>query len=631
MLSRLRTFYRAIGWVGLLFLLLLAVQLVAGQLGLNRGMGRLRFAVFLAGILLALRLARVAYRRSIWRLRNRLLAAYLFMAVVPILLIGTLAIVGIRAAASQLAVYLVTSELDRRIDGLQLLGESMAMEPAAARKIDSVSRDRYPGIAVLLREAGKESRYPQEAELPAPGEAWANASGVVQRQGQFYIWSHHKIASGDVTVTTPLTPEYLSGLAPNIGQIGFGTLTGGQFLSQAPPGSVPASRASAPFDLLDPEVRWFAAIPASDWEHPGQRSTPLIVAVRTRPTALVAAMYDPDADQVQAVLLVILGLLASLFVIVELVALVIGVRLTRSMTGAVHRLYQGTQKAIEGDFSHRIKVQGRDQLAELSHSFNRMTESIEHLLTVSKEKERLQSEMDIASEVQNRLYPHVALTTTHLRVTGVCHPARVVSGDYFDYQSLPGGRVLLAIGDVAGKGISAALLMASLQSSLRTQLADAVVSTSQMVGRVNQQLHASTAPEKFATFCAGVFDEASGMFTYTNAGHLPPLLVRQGSAERLDVNGMVVGAFPMAKYTESQLVLHPRDLLVFFTDGISEPENAYGEMFGEDRLAELVCRHAHQSEDQILDAIWKSVQEWSGDGELADDMTLLLARVTQSL
>ena len=631
MLSRLRTFYRAIGWVGLVFLLLLAVQIVAGQLGLNRGMGRLRFAVYLAGLLLALRLTRLAFRRGIWRLRNRLLAAYLFMAVVPILLIGTLAIVGLRAAASQMAVYLVTSELDRRIEGLQLLGESLALEPPAARKIDSVSRNRYPGIAVLLREAGRESRYPQEAELPAPSDAWANTSGVVQRQGQFYLWSHQKTPAGDITATAPLTREYLNGLAPNIGQIGFGTLTGAQLLSQAPPGTVPASKVPAPFDILDPEVRWFAAIPAADWENPGERSTPLIVAVRSRPSALVAAMYDPDSDQAQGLLLAILGLLASLFVIVELVALVIGVRLTRSMTGAVHRLYQGTQKAIEGNFSHRIKVQGRDQLAELSQSFNRMTESIEHLLTVAKEKERLQSEMDIASEVQNRLYPHTALTTACLRVTGVCHPARVVSGDYFDYQPLPGGRVLLAIGDVAGKGISAALLMASLQSSLRTQLADAAVSTSQMVGRVNQQLHASTAPEKFATFCAGVFDEASGMFTYTNAGHLPPLLVRKGSAERLDVNGMVVGAFPMAKYTESQLELHSGDLPVFFTDGISEPENAYGEMFGEDRLGELICRHAHLSEDQILDAIWKSVREWSGDGELADDMTLLLARVNHPL
>src|ERR1700693_4430679 len=133
MLSRLRTFREAIGWVGQGFLLLLVVELGAGPLGLSRGLGPLRLAVYVTGIWALLRLA---FRRGIWRLRNRLLAAYLFMAVVPILLIGTLAIVGLRAAASQLAVYLVTSELDRRIEGLQLLGESLALEPPAARKID---------------------------------------------------------------------------------------------------------------------------------------------------------------------------------------------------------------------------------------------------------------------------------------------------------------------------------------------------------------------------------------------------------------------------------------------------------------------------------------------------------------
>jgi len=628
MVSRLRRFREAIGWIGLIFLLLLVVQLVSERLGLSRGLGPLRLAVYFTGIWALLRLVRRGFRRGIWRLRNRLLAAYLFMAVVPILLIATLAIVGTQAVARQLAVYLVTSELDRRIDGLKLLGDSMAQERPAERRIDSLYRNRYPGIGVLLREAGRETHYPAEALLPAPLDGWKNAQGIMLRDRQFFLWSYQKTIGGDITVTMPLTQDYLSGLVPNIGQVGFGTLMGNsaQILSEAPPGTVPASRAPAPFNLLDPELGWFAAVPAFDWEHPGEPSAHFIVAVRSRPTALAAAMYDPDADQAQAVQLVILGLLVSLFVIVELVAFIIGVRLTRSMTGAVHWLYEGTQRATEGNFSHRIKVKGRDQLAELSLSFNRMTESIQHLLTVAKEKERLQSEMDIASEVQNRLYPRTALRTASLRVTGVCHPARVVSGDYFDYESLQGSRVMLAIGDVAGKGISAALLMASLQSSLRAQLAEGEVSTSQLVSRVNQQLHASTAPEKFATFCAGTFDEQRGVFTYTNAGHLPPLVVRQGSVERLDVNGMVVGAFPMAPYSESHVELNSGDLLVFFTDGISEPENAYGEMFGEDRLAELISRHAHLGEDQIIEAVWKGVHEWSGDGELADDMTLLLAR-----
>ena len=504
----------------------------------------------------------------------------------------------------------------------------MAAESRAERRIDPLYRKRYPGIAVLLREAGHETRYPADAQIPAPLDGWKTTQGVMLRDRDFYLWSYDKTATGDITVTAPLTQEYLSELVPNIGQVGFGTLFGNsaQLLSQAPPGTVPASRVTGSFSFLDPEVRWFASVPAFDWDHPGDASTHFIVAVRSRATALAAAMYDPDADQAQAVQLVILVLLVSLFVIVELAAFLIGVGLTRSMTGAVHRLYEGTQRATAGDFSHRIVVKGRDQLAELSLSFNRMTESIQHLLTVAKEKERLQSEMDIASEVQNRLYPRTALKTVSLRVTGVCHPARVVSGDYFDYEPLQGSRIMLAIGDVAGKGISAALLMASLQSSLRAQLAEGTVSTSQLVSRVNQQLHASTAPEKFATFCAGTFDETQGVFTYTNAGHLPPLVVRNGTVERLDVNGMVVGAFPLAKYSESRVELKCGDLLVFFTDGISEPENAYGEMFGEDRLAELISRHSHLNEDQIIEAVWKGVREWSGDGELADDMTLLLAR-----
>jgi sigma-B regulation protein RsbU (phosphoserine phosphatase) len=632
MLSRLHSIRRTIGWAGSVFLLLFTVRFVSAGLGLPE-FDLLRLAMYVAGVWLALRLIRLAFRRGIWRLRNRLLAAYLFIAVVPILLIGTLAVVAVRAIASQLAVYLVTSELDRRIEGLRLLGESLAHSSAAERRIDPVYRNRYPGLAVLLREPKRESGYPPDAVLPAPASGWGNVQGVIRRGDQFYLWSHQQTPTGDVTITAPLTPEFLSALAPHIGQVGFGTLPGGrgQSLSQTPSGTVPASRLPAPFDFFDPEVRWFAAVPFADWDHPAERTgplrpDPLLVAVRSRATALAAAMYNPNADLLQGVLLAIFASLAALFVIVELAAFVIGVRLTRSMTGAVHRLYQGTQRAIEGDFSYRIQVRGRDQLAELSHSFNRMTESIQHLLVVAKEKERLQSEMEIASEVQNRLYPRGPVTTSTLRVSGVCRPARVVSGDYFDYESLHGSRVLLAMGDVAGKGISAALLMASLQSSLRTQLSEAEVSVSQMVNRVNKQLHVSTAPEKFATFCAGIFDETTGVFTYTNAGHLPPLLVRQGSVERLDVNGMVVGAFPAALYTESRLELSPGDLLVFFTDGVSEPENAYGEMFGEERLAELVCRHAHLGEEQIVDAIWKGVREWSGDGELADDMTLLLAR-----
>ena len=200
--------------------------------------------------------------------------------------------------------------------------------------------------------------------------------------------------------------------------------------------------------------------------------------------------------------------------------------------------------------------------------------------------------------------------------------------------------VAIAIGDVAGKGISAALLMATVQSSFSAQLRGSLelaagagqdgtrasVSTSRVVSHLNQQLYADTTPEKYATFFLGVYEKSSGTLTYTNAGHLPPILIRGGEATRFDVNGTVVGAFPFTKYDESRIQLLRDDLVVFYTDGITEPENAYGEMFGEERMIELVVRNSHCDESGIVNAITDAVREWTGSDELQDDMTLLLVR-----
>jgi sigma-B regulation protein RsbU (phosphoserine phosphatase) len=324
---------------------------------------------------------------------------------------------------------------------------------------------------------------------------------------------------------------------------------------------------------------------------------------------------------------------------VELIALIIGVSLTRTVTGAVHSLYEGTQRVMKGDFSHRITVSGRDQLADLSKSFNSMTENLEKLLIVAKEKERLQAELALALEVQEQLYPKTAPIFKTIRVTGMCQPARMVSGDYYDYQRISSNRLAFAIGDVAGKGISAALLMAGIQSAMRMELRGSLessssygasnghrLSTARLVSELNQQLHATTSPEKFATFCIALYDDETGMLTYTNAGHLPPILIHNGSSTLLDINGTVVGAFPSSKYDESKVELLAGDLLVCYTDGITEPENEYGEMFGEERLIELVSKHAERDDQRVIEVVMDAVRQWTGSPELSDDMTVLLAR-----
>ena len=646
MRASLQTIFGWTGRAGVAFVIFMLLFLAADYFPPLSGLKFLAAAgVFVTGMWLGIRLL----RKAVWRLRNRLYVTYVFIAVVPIVLIAALAWIGGYILINQLAIYLVTSELDRRIESLDTAAESIvrsapADRPVVVRRMTELFySEHYPGLEVLVREGGKLIRYPDDGTLPEPRDGWKETRGVLLRDGRFYAWSHRKTKTGDVTITAPLTGEVLAGLVPSLG----GVTIFEESLARAPKfvarGSLPK-----PVNRFDAEVLINTGLPAAAWERPGsepekEKAKPQIV-IRSRISSVLSAVFNRTTDPTQEAFQAAIVIVSIIFLIVEIIAMMIGLSMTRTITGAVHRLYEGTQKVMEGNFSHRIEVKGKDQLADLSQSFNRMTENLEKLLVVAKEKERLQSEVEIAREVQSQLYPRVVPQTRSLRITAVCHPARMCSGDYYDYEVIRDSQVAIAIGDVAGKGISAALLMATLQSSLRSQLQSALeiaaaagdgggsafvpplLSTSHLVSRLNNQLHAYTSPEKYATFCFGIFDEPTGIFTYTNAGHLPPLLVRDGAAERLDVNGTVVGAFPFAKYDESRLELKSNDLLVCFTDGITEPENEYGEMFGEDRLIELIARSSHLNDEQIVELVLDSDREWTATDELQDDMTVLLAR-----
>ncbi len=164
---------------------------------------------------------------------------------------------------------------------------------------------------------------------------------------------------------------------------------------------------------------------------------------------------------------------------IELIALIIGTRMTRTVTGAVAQLYDATKHVDRGDFSHRIPVKSTDQLAQLSLSFNSMTESIEKLIQEQKEKQRLEGELAIAQEVQAQLFPRQVTELESLEVHGFCRPARTVSGDYYDFLTASSHKLILAVGDISGKGISAALLMATIHSAVR---AYSIESLPQMTG-----------------------------------------------------------------------------------------------------------------------------------------------------
>ena len=626
-------------------------------------------AAYVLGAWVALRLLRIGLRKATWHLRNRLIVAYLFIAVLPILLVLTLVGLGGYMLAGQVAVYLVRSELDRRLVSLRSLAEDLSASPAAIQRMGETERQRFPGLVLWTAQNGASQRWPSGADVNFPAGLLVNSSGIAARGGRYFAWADVVAGNKQVLVLAPLTRRFLSGMAPGLGDVYFlqafeepDTAASSQRgegnekklnITIAPPTSgavavqdrrfaispagreAPGAALPAAVNRFDVDFQWPSLVGVVSWAAPKTGASALLL-VHTRLSAVLKTVSSQGADELQGPFLVIFDIVCVAFLVVGIAGLLIGISMSRSITGAVHSLYAGTQRVMSGDFSHLIPVSGGDQLAELSGSFNSMTQNLERLLAVAKEKERLETEIEIARGVQDQLYPKAPPVFEGLEVLGKCDPARMVSGDYYDYQ-LVDGKLAIAIGDVAGKGISAALLMATIQAAMRMELrasADMAgvsmnglrYSTARMVSELNQQLYATTSPEKYATFFFAIYDRETGVITYTNAGHLQPLLIRDGAPIRLDVNGTIVGAFPFSKYEESKLELRSGDLLVCYTDGISEPENEYGEMFGEERLVELVAKNAARDDAGIIESVMEAVRQWTGAPELSDDMTLLLAR-----
>lgn len=607
------------------FLGLLVLAVILEWTGVAPGLAIiLSIVLVVLATILVFRYARWSIRKTIWRLRNRLIVAYLFIAVVPILLILALQGLGAWIVTGQIAVYLVSSELERRATALEsparFLTRARPEERAAlVQQLGPLIAEGLPGYQVVVG-GDRMYRYPADSALTLPPAGWKDYTGLMIRDGRYYCVAYAR--QGGLEGGTPallmaeITPNLLGRLAPGIGLLDLTQIT----RNLHPGGELPPK--NNPFDF---ETWWVGGLSFQRWDQPGQNATAQLY-VQTRPSAVLGALFRNRFEEAQIVLVGFV-IIASLLLIVVVAAFLIGFSLSRTITGAVHGLYEGTLRIAQGDFGYRIPVHGSDQLAELGTSFNNMTTQLESLVKVAKEKERLQSELEIASEVQNQLFPRSAPSLRTIEVIGICEPASMVSGDYFDYLVLPNGNLAVALGDVAGKGISAALLMASIQSIMRTQLASAGhPSTAAVVAQLNRQLFANTSPEKYATFFFGIYDEDTRILTYTNAGHLPPLLVRNGTATALEVTGTVVGAFPIAKYEEETVRIETGDLLIIYTDGITEPENAYGEEFGADRLTDVAARHQACPPVEIVAKIMEAVGMWSSTPELPDDMTVVIAR-----
>ena len=671
-------------------LLLFALQKLFGLWKVSWGQalsGWVGILSFLVIILLALLAFRWLKVKLLWRLRNRLIVTYVFIGVIPVVLVVAMAFITIYLFAGQFANFVVTSELDSRLRSLQSVNAAIAHElaarlergqPATAESLEGLKRHdtAWASRQICAWKGGKplpvcNGAKPGETPFALPPSLNPKLGAIVRDQDKLYLRAATELGAESerliVVSSELLDRKLLEQVAANLGEITL-YARGFDFKSYSP-SSGPSSnnnnsdrqelRPTFTAGLLpeagnsfDPVISFGAPLPFVDWTSGELTKNGPLLSVRTRPSILYARLFAALGDFATGVEYTLL-LAAVIFALIEVSALWIGTRLTRTVTGAVAQLYDATTHINRGDFSHRISVKSNDQLATLANSFNSMTASIENLIEEQKEKQRLQNELTIAQEVQAQLFPQHFSQLASLEVYGFCRPARTVSGDYYDFLAVDSNKIILAVGDVSGKGISAALLMATIHSAVRayslegnpslrlpvavgetptsslalaSTLDGAEVSSGAMLSLLNHQLYQSTPAEKYATLFLGVYDGHERKLTYSNGGHLPPIILAEdGSLRRLECGGTVIGLFDRRSYEESSVALRRGELFLAYSDGVSEPENDFGE-FGEQRLIDLVWNNRDLPLHRICEIVTAAVDDWIGANEQPDDITLVLAR-----
>lgn len=286
------------------------------------------------------------------------------------------------------------------------------------------------------------------------------------------------------------------------------------------------------------------------------------------------------------------------------------------------------QPPVWGGVFTRFEDPDRNSFALVS--FDEVSQAVEANRRAAAEKleseRRAARELEIAKEVQGRLFPQTLPPLKTLEYAGVCIQARQVGGDYYDFLDLGGERLGLIVGDIAGKGIAAALLMANLQANIRSRCATALDQPRRFLQSVNQVFYENTTDSAYATLFFAAYDDETRSLRYANCGHLCALLLRRDSAlERLDSTGTVVGLFREWDCTLGESGLHPGDTLALYTDGITEAWNEAGEEFGEQGLIAAMRRHRELPARQMLESIAGEVRAYHSQ-EQHDDITLIIAK-----
>jgi sigma-B regulation protein RsbU (phosphoserine phosphatase) len=688
------------------------VQRIAGSVPFVDAIGTVGTLALLFGIsYFAWRLIKLARRRLLWRVRRKLILSYIFVGLVPALLIIVFFALCGMLLFSSVSSYVVRTRLEGLRDQAQFAAGSTAMELSRARTPDDIQRrldrrlaslePRFPGVSIaavpVQRACASDLPAPVEGTVlrgPAVAGAWSHVvppptlpqwigcTGFSQLMA-YWVGSPDALAALSaslsaragrsaqleetagrthlfvravalpdgpaprfaVVIDVPLGPDIARRVRDETG-ISLRQIT----LVGRESGAMPMlgrSRTAAPADVprdtqqLGFQPSWVVFLDYTDWltGRTGGAAMSIDMSIgdiydRLAPSPV--GRLDLTFGQLLIVFIVVVGLL---FLIIQFVALVMGLALARSITGSVHELFVGTERVRQGDFSHQIQVLAKDQLGDLADSFNSMTSTLGQLLVEMAEKKRLEEELRIAREIQMSLLPqNPPLDLPGVSITAFCHPAREVGGDYYDFVPLGANRLGLLIADVSGKGTSAALYMAELKG-LILSLGQIHRSPRELLIAANGIISANLDSRSFITMTYAILNLDDGTLTWARAGHTPLIQLPGGAGNRrakiLVPDGLVLGLKIdngerfAALLEEVTIPLTQGDLFMFFTDGLSEQMNPGDELFGEARLGAIIEQHRDLPFDELRERIMREVRAFAAGAAQHDDMTFILLRIDE--
>jgi serine phosphatase RsbU (regulator of sigma subunit) len=658
-------------WRGRILLGALAVWLLDALLGLV-DLGVPAALRVLADLVLGIaavwglwRALRWVSARFLWRIRTKLLLSYLFVALVPVVLLSLFLGIGAVLFMGLVASHLVTEDIDRETEILQTNARSaLASLPASDEGAAAVlparlapSRARHPELSWTLLRGGRVVAAAGDAprELPTwwvgPGFAGLVRGGTGRdAPGEDVVrgvWVEGETA---LFVDAPADKRFFAELE---GRTGTRPLTPGAMTTETA-GEADASSPESGIEIMIGDEGQtarptmasssglaFVAFPArTDWEN-GETSIfgDLPLTFQYQPLDLVRRLSpgllprEAGARTLPDLLLFAMGVVGLVFLVMYGVALMLGLMLARSITRGVHELSVGTQRLRQGDFAHTIRIRSRDQLGDLAESFNLMSRGIRDLMREQAEKERLEEELRIAREIQMSLLPGGTLSVLPgMRVAALCIPATEVGGDYYDVLPLSDTRMGVLVADVSGKGTSAALYMAELKG-LVLSLSRIHDSPARLLVDANRILAQSMDSRTFVTMTYAVVDIAEGWMRFARAGHNPliHLEARTGKTRVLTPPGLGLGLDPGDGFErileEEEVPLAPGDFFLFFTDGLSEAMNEGAELFGEGRLRRILEESEGLTSEQLRGRILEEVERFVGDAAPHDDLTMVVLKV----